>query len=184
MSPNTDKCIEHFRGFYVSRVGQTWGSWSVEENLGSSYHNRSHLGVIPVYSAPEVLGLDSNNEVSDYTNFADIWSLGCVIYELFVGTKLFISEGQVSRYYFGKWPFPEDTLKRLSPPIDDPGISLLKSMLIMQPEDRPTPADALSHGWLAFLRSDEEDNRDNENERRQTRDESPDREAEKQTSYI
>ena len=125
----------------------------------------------PVYSAPEVLGLDSNSETSEYTNSVDIWSLGCVIYELFVGTKLFVSEGQVSRYYFGKWPFPEDTLKR-SPPIDNLGISLLKSMLMIQPEDRPTAVDALSHGWLAFLQSDKEDNGGNEDERRQSRDES------------
>jgi len=135
----------------------------------SSFHTQV---ATPVYSAPEVLGLDSNSETSDYTNSVDIWSLGCVIYELFVGTKLFGSEGQVSRYYFGKWPFPEDTLKRLSPPIDYLGISLLKSMLIIQPEDRPTAADALSHGWLAFLQSEKEDNGDNEDERRQSRDES------------
>ncbi|PUU79013.1 kinase-like domain-containing protein, partial [Tuber borchii] len=44
----------------------------------------------PVYSAPEVLGLDSNRENSEYTNLVDVWSLGCVIYLLFVGTKLFI----------------------------------------------------------------------------------------------
>ncbi|PUU73750.1 kinase-like domain-containing protein [Tuber borchii] len=126
----------------------------------------------PVYSAPEVLGLDYNSENSEYTNSVDIWSLGCVIYELFVETKLFISEGQVSHYYFCKWPFPEDTLKKLSPPIDDLGISLLKSMLIIQPEDRPTLADALNHGWLAFLQSDKKDNGDNENERRESSDES------------
>ena len=89
---------------------------------------------------------------------------------LFLGTKLFVSEGQVSRYYFGKWPFPEDTLKRLSPPTNNLGISLLKSILIIQPEDWPTAADALSHGWLAFLQSDKEDNGGNEDERRQSRD--------------
>ncbi|PUU79614.1 calcium/calmodulin-dependent protein kinase type 1B, partial [Tuber borchii] len=101
------------------------------------------------YSAPEVLGLDSNSETSDYTNSVDIWSLGCVIYELIVGTKLFASEAQVSRYFFGKKPFPEDKLKELSSPTDTLGILLLKAMLVIQPEDRPTAAGALSHGWLA-----------------------------------
>ena len=108
------------------------------------------------YSAPEVLGLDSNSETSDYTNSVDIWSLGCVIYELLVGTKLFALEGQVSRYYFGKWPFPEDKLKGLLPPTDDTGISLLKSMLVIQPDDRPTAAGALSHEWLAGIPSNNE----------------------------
>ena len=63
----------------------------------------------------------------------------------------------MSRYYFGKWPFPEDVLKGLSPPTDDLGISLLKSMLVIQPEDRLTATGALSHGWLAELKSEGED---------------------------
>ena len=112
------------------------------------------------YSAPEVLGLDSNSETSIYTNSVDIWSLGCVVYELLVGTKLFVSEGQVSRYFFGKWPFPEDKLKGLSPPTDDIGILLLKSMPLIQPEDRPTAAGALSHEWLTGLKSDDKDSGD------------------------
>jgi len=89
-----------------------------------------------LYSAPEVLGLDSNSETSNYTNSVDIWLVGCVVYELIVGTKLFGSEGQMLRYFFGKRPFPEDKLKGLSPPTDDLGISLLKSMLPIQPDDR------------------------------------------------
>ena len=124
------------------------------------------------HSAPEVLGLDSNSETSEYTNSVDIWSLGCVIYELLVGTKLFISEGQVSRYYFGKWPFPEDTLKGLSPPTDDLGISLLNSMHIIQPEDRPTAADTLGHRWLAGLKSYKESNQYNEDKTIESRDDS------------
>ena len=107
----------------------------------------------PLYSAPEVLGLDSNSETSEYTNSVDIWSLGCVIYELLVGTKLFVSEFQLSGYFYAKWPFPEDRLRVLSPPTDPIGISLLKAMLLIQPEGRPTAADALSHGWLADLKS-------------------------------
>ena len=109
-----------------------------------------------VYSAPEVLGLDSNSETSDYTNSVDIWSLGCVVYELLVGTKLFVSEFQLYRYFYGIWPFPEDKIRGVSPPADDIGISLLKAMFSIQPEDRPTPGDALSHAWLADFKCDNE----------------------------
>ena len=142
----------------MSPVWVKLGDFGVSKRILAQATTTFHTQVsTPMYSAPEVLGLDSGSETSDYTNSVDIWSLGCVIYELLVGTKLFASEGQVSRYYFGKWPFPEDTLKGLSPPTDDLGISLLKSMLIIQPEDRPTASSALSHGWLAELKSVSED---------------------------
>jgi len=114
------------------------------------------------YSAPEVLGLDPNSETSDYTNSVDIWSLGCVIYELLVGTKFFVSEFQLCCYLFGKRPFPEDSLRRLSPPTDDAGVALLKSMLLIEPRDRPTAVDALNHVWLAGHKSGNECSRDGE----------------------
>jgi len=142
----------------MSPVWVKLGDFGVSKRIKAQATTTFHTQVsTPVYSAPEVLGLDSNSDTSYYTNSVDIWSLGCVIYELLVGTKLFLSESQVSRYYFGKWHFPEDTLQGLSPPTDDLGISLLKSMLIIRPEDRPTAADALSHGWFAGLQRNIED---------------------------
>jgi len=125
-----------------------------------------------IYGAPEVLGSDSTSETSVYTNAVDIWSLGCVIYELLVGTHLFASGEQVSRYYYRSLPFPEDKLKGLSPPTDDAGISLLKSMLSIQPEDRPTAADALGNSWLMDLKSEDEDSGDDQYETAQSGEES------------
>ena len=111
--------------------------------------------VTPSYSAPEVLGLDSNSETSDYTNSVDIWSLGCVMYELLVGAKLFDSAFEVYRYYFGTCRFPEDRLKAFYPPISDAGISLIKSMIAIQPRDRPTAAVAANLVWVKGGESDE-----------------------------
>jgi len=124
-----------------------------------------------IYGAPEVLGSDSNSETSVYTNAVDIWSLGGVIYELLMGTHLFTSGEQVSRYYYKSLPFPEDKLKGLSPPTDDAGISLVKSMLSIQPEDRPTAADALGNEWLVGLESDNEDSGEDQDETVQSGDE-------------
>jgi len=121
-----------------------------------------------IYGAPEVLGLNSTSETSVYTNAVDIWSLGCVIYELLVGTHLFTSGEQVSRYYHRNLPFPEDKLKGLSPPTDDAGISLVKSMLAIQPEDRPTAADALGNVWLVNFKSEDEDSGDDQYETAQS----------------
>ena len=94
-----------------------------------------------------------------------------MIYELLAGTKLFASEAQVSRYYFGKWPFPEDRLKALSPPTHDVGILLLKSMLVIEPEDRPTAAGALGYQWLAGPKSSIQGSGDDQDEVTQSRDE-------------
>ncbi|PUU76167.1 kinase-like domain-containing protein [Tuber borchii] len=117
---------------------------------------------------PAVLGLDSNSETSVYTNSVDIWSLGCVIYELLAGTHLFASGEQVSRYYYKTFPFPENKLKGLSPPTDDAGISLVKSMLSIRPEDRPTAEDALGNVWLVGLKSGNEDSGDDQDETAQS----------------
>ena len=107
----------------MSPVWVKLGDFGVSKRILADGSTTLHTPVsTQAYSAPEVLGLDSNSETSDYTNSVDIWSLGCVIYELLIGTKLFALEGQVSRYYFGKWPFPEDKLQALSPPTDDVGI--------------------------------------------------------------
>ena len=155
----------------MSPVWVKLGDFGVSKRVQAQATTTFHTQVsTPVYTAPEVLGLDSNSETSYYTNSVDIWSLGCVIYELLVGTKLFLSEGQVSRYYFDQYPFPEATLQGLSPPTDDLGISLLKSMLIIQPGDRPTAEGALNHEWLAGLKRNTEESGENEDGMTQSRD--------------
>ncbi|PWW80727.1 kinase-like protein, partial [Tuber magnatum] len=57
----------------------------------------------PTYAAPEVLGVDPTTETSVYTKAVDIWSLGCVTYELLVGAKLFRSEGLIYSYFYSRW---------------------------------------------------------------------------------
>ena len=157
----------------MSPVSVKLGDFGVSKWIPAEATTTFHTQVsTQVYSAPEVQGLDSNSETSNYTNSVDIWSLGCVIYELLVGTRLFLSEAQVSRYYFGKRPFPEDKLKALLPPTDHVGISLLKSMLMIQPEDRPTATAALRHTWFVGLKSGNEDSVDCRDAMTKSRDES------------
>ena len=157
----------------MSPVWVKLGDFGVSKRIRAQTTTTFHTQVsTQVYSAPEILGLDSNSETSDYTNSVDIWSLGCVIYELLAGARLFASEAQVSRYYFGKYPFPENTLKGLSLPTDHLGILLLKSMLLIQPEDRPTAPDALVHDWLAGLKSDKKDCGDDQDEKTESLDQS------------
>jgi len=155
----------------MSPVNVKLGDFGISKRIQPQATTTFHTQVsTQIYGAPEVLGLDSNSETSVYTNSVDIWSLGCVIYELLVGTRLFASGKQVSRYCYGNLLFPEDKLKELSPPTDDTGISLIRSMLSIQPEDRPTAEDALGSAWLVDLKSDDEDSGDYQDETAQSRD--------------
>ncbi|KAG0643277.1 kinase-like domain-containing protein, partial [Tuber brumale] len=156
---------------FVVRMSPVWvkiGDFGISKRILAQDTTTLHTQVSTrVYGAPEVMGLDPNRETSEYTNSVDIWSLGCVVYELLVGTKLFVSEGQVIGYYYGKFPFPRDTLRALSPPTDSVGISFLESLLVIQPEDRPTAASALKHVWLVDVGGGGEDGRDDRNEQPQ-----------------
>ncbi|KAG0640820.1 kinase-like domain-containing protein [Tuber brumale] len=139
---------------FVVSMSPVWvklGGFVVSKRIQEGVTEFRTQAFAAAYAAPEVQGLDSNSETPTYTNSVDIWSFGCVVYELLVGTMLFPREGHVIRYFFGILPFPEDRLKGLSPPTDDVGISLLKSVLAIQPEDRPTAAGALDHEWLVGL---------------------------------
>jgi len=167
-----DKILINAQNIFVvamSPVRVKLGDFGISKRILPQDTTTFHTQVsTQIYGAPEVLGLDSNSETSVYTNAVDIWSLGCVIYELLVGTHLFASGEQVSRYYYRNLPFPEDKLKGLSHPTDDAGISLVKSMLSIQPEDRPTAADALGNAWLVSLKSDSEDSGDDRDETAQS----------------
>src|ERR1700743_1024640 len=101
----------------MSPVWVKLGDFGVSKRILADGSTTLHTPVsTQAYSAPEVLGLDSNSETSDYTNSVDIWSLGGVIYELLEGTKLFVSEAQVYSYFYRKRPFSKDKLKEISPP--------------------------------------------------------------------
>jgi len=157
----------------MSPVWVKLGDFGVSKQVLAQATTTFHTQVsTPVYSAPEILGLDSNSESSNYTNAVDIWSLGCVIYELLAGAKLFVSDFQLCRYFSGTWPFPDEKLRGLSPPTDHTGISLLKTMLAIQPGDRPTATSALENRWLTGLKIDNKRSRDDKDERTTCRDRS------------
>ncbi|KAG0640813.1 kinase-like domain-containing protein [Tuber brumale] len=120
----------------------------------TTYHTWFFTGS---YTAPEVLGLDSTGKTSGCTNAIDIWSLGCVIYELLTGEMLFSTASQMSRYFFGICPFPKDKFKGLSPATTDAGISLIKSMVSLRPNDRPSVQVSLGHTWITDLKSEAND---------------------------
>ena len=45
------------------------------------------------YRAPELL-----EEVARYNNKADIWGLGCIVFELFTGARMFVNDFAIFQY--------------------------------------------------------------------------------------
>lgn len=96
------------------------------------------------YQAPEVC----NNE--KYTHAVDIWSLGALCFTLLTGESFFPDRKTFNNYAFGQ----ECDKKPIPNALRDQGIKseaaiqLVTSMLQINPENRPSAKDALSHEWF------------------------------------
>ncbi len=121
------------------------------------------------YRAPDVL-LGSRT----YSTSIDIWSIGCIMAEMYTGRPLFpgtTNEDQLQRIFrlLGTpsertWPgisqLPEykpniqsqiyatQDLRLVLPQIDELGLDLLKRLLQLRPEMRISAANALRHPWF------------------------------------
>ncbi|KAL4764185.1 Cdk5/Pho85 family cyclin-dependent kinase [Aspergillus foveolatus] len=119
------------------------------------------------YRAPDVL-LGSRT----YNTTIDIWSIGCIIAEMFTGRALFpgtTNEDQLQKIFrvMGTpsertWPgvsqfpeyksdfpvYPPQDLRHVVPRIDPYGLDLLRCMLRLQPDLRISAIDALRHPWF------------------------------------
>lgn len=90
----------------------------------------------PSYRAPELLA-----EVSTFSNFVDIWGLGCILYEITVKKKAFSNDWSVREYAVSK--------SKIIVPLDDtveseiriPLTNLIHEMLRVNPRARPSAQD-------------------------------------------
>ncbi|KAI5839657.1 kinase-like domain-containing protein, partial [Morchella snyderi] len=62
------------------------------------------------YMAPKVLSYDDDQETSNYTYEADIWSLGCVIYYITTRKLPRVGFRMYMKYTRGQMPFPNESL--------------------------------------------------------------------------
>jgi len=95
----------------------------------------------PLYMAPEIL------ESQKYNAKADLWSVGCILYEMVIGRVPFMARGQVEL-------FEKIKTQELAFP-DDPSISssckdLLKRLLKKNPGERITFEEFFFHPFLEF----------------------------------
>lgn len=146
------------------------GDFGLARAFGIPVNTFSNEVVTLWYRAPDVL-LGSRT----YSTSIDIWSVGCIMAEMYTGRPLFPgtqNEDQILRIFriMGTpnevtWPgitqFPEyksnfhvyerQDLAVILPKIDPQGIDLLRRMLQLQPERRISAAEALQHPWFNEL---------------------------------
>jgi serine/threonine protein kinase len=101
----------------------------------------------PCYQAPEVDGeLDTDEETSIYDNAVDMWSLGCVIYEIATQKLPFPRRSTVQQFCNGRLPFPEQPL---SAKLSMDGVEFVKRLIVPSPRERLSAEDALASSWLS-----------------------------------
>ena len=99
------------------------------------------------FQAPEILGfVDEEEETSEYTNAVDIWSLGCVTYEVLTRKVPFPDLRALRLYSVGREQFPTDTSTADS--VSVKGIEFIKSLMAPDPSKRLTAETALAASWL------------------------------------
>ena len=99
----------------------------------------------PNYMAPEVRSLmrgGDNERHEFYSDKADMWSLGCILFSLLCGSDAFRDEfGYEDRINFednSKWRSISETAKEL-----------VKLLIKDNPEERLSASEALSHKWFS-----------------------------------
>ena len=100
--------------------------------------------------APEYRDLWNDSESSDFTTAVDMWSFGCLIYELFARKCPFEEEDNKSlKKYLKDKVFPREPLDKCG--ASSESIWLIEKLLEPDPYMRLSAQDAMDSAWLAQL---------------------------------
>jgi len=112
---------------------KTWG------HTGQMTHRQG----TPSYTAPEVFA-------GNYTSMCDLWSLGVVVFLLLSGQPPFPMgddyEAQ-KKIMKGEFKFNQERWKHIS----EQGMDFVKSLLVVDPDERMSADQCLDHPWLAHM---------------------------------
>ncbi|XP_045654117.1 serine/threonine-protein kinase ULK4 isoform X2 [Ursus americanus] len=116
------------------------------------------------YTAPEIL------RGADFSITSDLWSLGCLLYEMFSGKPPFFSEtfSELVDKIFYEDPLPPIPKDPSLPKASSDFINLLDGLLQKDPQKRLTWAGLLQHSFWkdAFARKDQESSPEDSNVRK------------------
>lgn len=100
------------------------------------------------WMAPEVIHNVIHNNKQGYSAKVDVWSLGCVVLEMFAGRRPWSTDEAIGAMYkLGKSrqapPIPEDT----APYVSNIGKEFIDHCFTIDPEQRPTADQLLVHSF-------------------------------------
>ncbi|KAJ5742125.1 hypothetical protein N7533_011534 [Penicillium manginii] len=121
------------------KIGDFGISKRVPKDSSTRYDTRYSSGG---YCAPEIT---KGKAKEQYTKAVDLWSLGCIMYEMVVGERLFRDDVHAAYEYGDIISGLESTMSRK---FSEYGMSLLMSLIANNPAERPNAEEALSHIWF------------------------------------
>uniref|UniRef100_A0A8D1M065 Protein kinase domain-containing protein n=1 Tax=Sus scrofa TaxID=9823 RepID=A0A8D1M065_PIG len=139
-------------------------------DLITGLHHLHQLGILfcdispgksPIYTAPEIV------KGTDFSITSDLWSLGCLLYEMFAGKPPFFSESlsELVEKILYEDPLPPIPKDSSCPKASSDFINLLDGLLQKDPQKRLTWAGLLQHSFWkdAFTRQDQDSSTEDSN---------------------
>ena len=114
-----------------------------ESSKRKNYRNLKDMWGTKEYFAPEVVDMA-------YGPQADVWALGCVLYEMLSGEQAFpVREGDKEHTFYGRikngeYDFHKPVWKKISKEAKD----LISKMLVVDPVVRWSASECLMHPWI------------------------------------
>ncbi|XP_040850226.1 serine/threonine-protein kinase ULK4 isoform X1 [Ochotona curzoniae] len=143
---------ENLEEFFALLAAEEGGGDSGDNVLKKSM--RSRIKGSPIYTAPEIV------RGTDFSVTSDLWSLGCLLYEMFAGKPPFFSESDsklIERILYEN-PLPPIPKDASFPKASSDFVNLLHGLLQKDPEKRLTWEGLLQHPFWnnAFTKEEQE----------------------------